>query len=77
MQSVMTSEQLIAAILFLMTRYSLNQEVSIAKMIETHLSMLISHPENQSELMQEVSIKLQEKWQAISDYQEFNLKLVG
>lgn len=77
MQSVMTSEQLIAAILFLMTRYSLNQEVSIAKMIECHLSMLVNHPDNQSELMQEVSMKLQDKWQAISDYQEFNIELVG
>ena len=77
MQSVLSSEEIIAATLFLMTRYSLNQEITIAKMIETHLLMLAHHPENQSDLMQEVSMKLREKWQSISDYQEFNLQLVS
>ena len=77
MQSVLSSEEIIAATLFLMTRYSLNQEITIAKMIETHLSMLANHPENQSSLIQEASMKLHEKWQSISDYQEFNLQLIN
>lgn len=77
MQDNSGAEEIIATIFFLMTRYSLNSETAVAQIIESHLRQLADHPDNQSQTIREISLVLCKKWQAISDHNQFHLKLVN
>ena len=70
-------DQIISATFFLMTRYSLNPEIALAEMINQQLSLLASHPDNQSKTIQKVCAMLSCKWQSICDYKQYNNPLIN
>lgn len=62
-KKLIESDTLIMALLFLMTRYSHNQDQNLIEPIMNHFGWLAEHPDMTDKQLKETCSRLQESWQ--------------
>lgn len=55
-------ETLIAALLYLMSRFSQSSDVDIARSIVKHLQLLETHPDRESSVIERTAARLRKLW---------------